>query len=446
MSRRTFLLLLLLAALVRVPVFLLAARGHFIVGEGRVQIDMAENVLSGRGFQLSPSMLYPSREETSESRDFQMQFYRRVDGFYGVLRPGRPTTFLVPGNALFFAALIFLFGGTNVTAILAVQLTLGILTVCLGIRIASRFLSGRWLTAAGALMAVDPFELYYEAIPATQALFSLVLLTGLLLSVRLLEKPGAGRAALAGLAWGGAFMVRPAALPIAALVLALSLFAHRLSRRSLTAGIVLALSFCTVLLPWGLRNRAVTGEFSVMPTQGGLQLWEFNGRVFSENFRHEQRGASLLYEPVRERWLGRLASPELAEFPDFTDESEAHRDSVLYHRQTLFLRRNPLVFLELLSLRFMEFFKPFPLNDFSVYHTTAGLLFFFWISALMVPGGILLMKGCDPRGLLVALGAWGYALMHLLVASGTPHRVAIDFLLIIMAMRTLRVFWLRRLA
>jgi hypothetical protein len=443
MKRKTLLLLLLLAALVRIPVFMLAARGHFIVGEGRVQIDLAENIISGRGFQLSPSMLYPSRSETSEARDFQMEFYRRVDGFYGVLRPGRPTTFLVPGNALFFAGLILLFGGTSIASILAVQFTLGILTVALGIRIASRFLSGRWLIAAGALMAVDPFELYYEAIPATQALFSLVLMTGLILSIRLLERPGATRGILAGLAWGVAFMVRPAALPIAALVLLLNILGHRFSRASLAAGALLVLCFCAALLPWGLRNRAVTGDLSVMPTQGGLQLWEYNGRVFSENFRHELRGASLLYEPVRERWLGRLASPELAEFPEFTDESEAYRDSVLYHRQTLFLRRNPIVFLELVSLRFMEFFKPFPLNDFSVYHTIAGLLFFFWISALMVPGGILLMLDLDPRGILVALGAWGYSLMHLLVASGTPHRVAIDFLLIVMAMRTLRVFWLR---
>lgn len=439
-------LILLLSALVRVPVFILASRGHFIIGEGRVQIDLAENIISGRGFQLSPSMLYPSRDETSEARDFQMEFYRRVDGFYGVLRPGRPTTFLVPGNALFFAGLIFLTGGTNIAAILAVQLALGILTVVMGIRIASRFLSGRWLTAAGVLMAVDPFELYYEAIPATQALFSLALMGGLLLSVRLLERPGPGRALAAGITWGAAFMVRPAALPFAALVMALCLLHNRFSRRSISAALLLGLSMFAALLPWGLRSRAVSGEFTVFPTQGGLQLWEYNGRIFSESFRHEQRGASLLYEPVRNRWLGRLSSPELAEFPDFTDEPESYRDSVLYHRQNLFLRRNPLVFLELLSLRFMEFFKPFPLNDFSVYHTAAGLLFFFWISALMVPGGILLMRGFEPRGALVALGAWGYSLMHLLVASGTPHRVAIDFLLIVMALGTLRVFWLRRRA
>ena len=446
MNKKTILALLLLACFVRVPVFVLASRGFFIVGEGRVQLDLAGNILSGRGFQLSPSMLYPDRDASSEARDYQMAFYRRVDGLYGALRPGRPTTFLVPGNALFFAGLMALFGPSNITAILGVQLALGILTVYFGIRTASRFLSGRWLTAAGALMALDPFELYYEAIPATQALFSLLFMAGLLASLRMFEKASFTRALLAGLSWGVAFMVRPAALPFAVLAAVVATVAGRFSRASILRALFLLLCFFMVLLPWGLRNLNVADRFTVMPTQGGVQLWEFNGRIFSENFRHEQRGAEMLYQPVRERWLGRLSNPELAEFPPFTDESEAYRDSVLYHRQTLFIRRNPVMFLELVSLRFMEFFKPFPLNDFSAIHTLAGLLFFFWVTVLMVPGGLLVMRKADPAGIFIALGSAGYSLMHLLVASGTPHRVAIDFPLVILALSALRVFWLRRRA
>lgn len=444
MSRKLTLLVLLLAGLVRIPVFILASRGFFLIGEGRVQMDLAGNLLAGRGFQLSPSMLHPDGGATSQARDFQMAFYRRVDGFYGVLRPGTPTTFLVPGNALFFAGIMALFGVSNVTAILGVQLLLGVLTVFLGMRIAARFLSGKWLMAAAVLMAVDPFELYYEAIPATQALFSLSFMTGLLLSLRLLEKPSAARGIAAGLGWGAAFLVRPAALPISLLALAVLLLSQRFSRRAVCAAAGMALCFLLLVTPWGLRNREVTGRFLIMPTQGGLQLWEFNGRVFSENFRHELRGASLLYEPIRERWLGRLSNPELAEFPDFTQESEVHRDSVLYHRQMLFIRSNPLVFAELVSLRFMEFFKPFPLNEFSFFHTVAGLLFFFWVTVFMVPGGLLLMRRLSPAGTLLVLGTLGFILMHLLVAAGTPHRVAVDFPLIVISMYGLRVLWLRR--
>jgi hypothetical protein len=446
MSRRTLTILLALAALVRIPALMLASMGFFPLGEGRVQLDLAGNILEGRGFQLSRSMLHPDDGVRSSFRDFQMDFYRRVDGFYGVLRPETPTTFLVPGNALFFAGLMGIFGRGRVLPILAVQLLLGVLTVNFGIRLAGRFLKDRWLTAAGALMALDPFEIYYEAVPATQALFSLVFLLGLLLSVRLFEKPGPGRGIAAGAVWGLAFLVRPAALPFAALATALLLVFGRPAGRSAASAGCLALSFLLVLLPWGLRNRAATGEFSVMPTQGGVQLWEYNGRIFSENFRHEAPGATLLYGPIRERWMGRLSSPELAEFPDFTDEDEAFRDSVLTSRQLAFLGDNPAVFAELVALRFLEFFKPFPLNEFSAFHTAAGLLFFFWVAVFMVPGGILILGRKDAPGLLLSLGTGGYVLMHLLVASGTPHRVAVDFPLLILSLSALRLFCRRRAA
>ncbi len=411
-----------------------------MLGEGRVQLNLAENILDGRGFQLSRSMLHPDDGIRSSFRDFQMDFYRRVDGFYGVLRPETPTTFLVPGNALFFAGLMKIFGRGSVLPILAVQLLLGVVTVYLGIRLAGRFLKGRWLTAAGAFMALDPYEIYYEAMPATQALFSLLFILGLLLSVRLFEKPGPGRGIAAGAAWGLAFLVRPAALPFVGLTAVLLPLFGRPVRRSLVSAGCLTLFFCLVLLPWGLRNRAVTGTFSVMPTQGGVQLWEYNGRVFSDNFRYETApGALLMYGPIRENRLGRLSNPELAEFPEFRDESEAFRDSVLTSRQLAFLRSNPGVFAELAAIRFMEFFKPFPLNDFSILHSVSGFLFFFWITVFMVPGGLVVLRRKDAPGLFLVLGTGGYVLMHLLVASGTPHRVAVDFPLLILSLSALRL-------
>jgi len=436
--------ILLLAMLVRIPVFLLATRGFFIIGEGLVQMDMARNILGGNGFQLSPSMMHPDDRASSDFRDFQMSFYRRVDGFYGVLRPGRPTTYLVPGMAIFLAGIMLVFGQQNLMAILAVQLLLGVLTVFMGYRIAARFLKGRWLYAAGILMAASPYELYYQAIPATQALFSLLFIAGLLCSLRVLEKPAFARGAVAGVVWGAAFMVRPVSLSLTALLLVVILVAGRFSRKTLLSSAGLGLCFAAVLLPWGLRNRRVTGEFFVMPTQKGLIMWEFNGRIFSDHFRHEMPGAMLLYQPLREKWMGRLSSPELVEFPEFRDETEAHRDSVLFNRQVAFLTSNPQILPELVMLRFIDFFKPFPLNEFSIVHTTSGLLWFFWITVFMVAGGVLVLKSGGAAGVFMALGTGGYVLTHLLMAGGTPYRVAVDFPLLIMSLFALRYFLLRR--
>ncbi|MBC8428834.1 MAG: glycosyltransferase family 39 protein, partial [FCB group bacterium] len=211
--------ILTLAFLARVMVFIVASRGFFLIGEGRVEADLACNLLEGNGFMLSGEMLHPPEEvEGNEQFRETMTFYRSVDGYYGVLRPDRPTLFLVPGYAFFMAGIFALFGLKNYLAVRGIQLLLGLLTVWIGFRIARKFLSGRYLTLAGIFMALDPFELYYEAIPATQALFSLLFLCGILISIKLITTQGNMKSRIllsvsAGMVWGIAFLVRPAALP-----------------------------------------------------------------------------------------------------------------------------------------------------------------------------------------------------------------------------------------
>ncbi|MCK5785308.1 MAG: glycosyltransferase family 39 protein [Candidatus Sabulitectum sp.] len=421
-----YIFVLLLALFARIAVFYLAANDFFLVGEGQVQANLAENIVAGRGFMLSEAMFH----DADPRRDDQLEFFRETGGFYGALIPEKPTTFLVPGYALFEAMIFMVTSPGNLLAVIGVQLLLGLLTVFLGMRLASRFLQGRWFAAAGIFMALDPFELYYQAIPATQALFSLLFMAGLLLSIRFIEKPDLSRGIWAGLLWGVTFLVRPAALPMIAWLTVVALFAWKFSRRTIPALLLLAVSFVAVLTPWVLRNRSTMGRNQLLPLQGGVQMWEFNGRVFTDAFLDEAEGAKLLYGPVREMWLLKLNKPELTEFPEFTTESEFERDSVLYHRQSEFIRSNPIVFLHLSTCRFVEFFKPFPLNRFSPVHTVLGLLSFFWVGIFFF-SGLLLMVRMGWPGIFIAGVIAGYIFMHLLTASGTPHRVALDIPLVI---------------
>lgn len=427
------LLILLVAAAARIVVFILAAGGFFLVGEGEVQANLAENIVSGRGFMVSGSLLHSSDPRRHEA----LEFYRSTGALYGGLIPDRPTSFMMPGYAL-FAALIFTVTSTgDLLAVVGVQLALGVLTVYLGLRLASRFLDGGWYAAAGLFMALDPFELYYQAIPVTQALFSLCFAAGLLLSLRFLERPSAVSGSVAGLVWGLTFMVRPAALPMVLWLGAVFLFSRRPSLRSfLLTGMVL-LAFTAAVVPWVLRNRMTMGRYQLLPVQGGVQMWEYNGRIFTDHFEDELAGADMLYGPVRETWEGRIRRPELAEFPSFTRETEFQRDSVLHHRQMEFLSANPGLFLHLMSCRFTEFFKPFPLNSFSPMHTLVGLFSFAWVGLFFMAGTLrLLRRGAE--GFFVSGVIGGYILMHLLTASGTPHRVALDVLLFIAALTGLR--------
>ncbi len=433
MQRKSLKYILGLALLVRLAVFGLAASGFFIIGEGQVQANIAENILSGRGFMLSRAMFH----DPDPRRDARLIFFRETGGFYGALLPEQPTTFFVPGYALFEAFIFMITSPGNILAVVGAQLALGVLTVLLGLRLASRFLSGRWYIAAGIFMALDPFELYYQAIPVTQALFSLLFIAGLLLSVRFLEKPDISRGVWAGLLWGVAFLVRPAALPMILWLAVAILLSWKFSRRVIPALLLMFVCFGVVLTPWVLRNKKTMGHYQLLPLQGGVQMWEFNGRIFTDAFLDEQPGATLLYGPVRDTWLSRLNSAEFAEFPEFTTESEFERDSILYSRQSRFIRSNPGVFLHLSACRFAEFFKPFPLNQFSPVHTLAGLVSFFWVGIFFFSGVLILLRrgwsGVFMSGVIV-----GYVLMHLLTASGTPHRVALDIPLMIASLTAVK--------
>lgn len=450
--------ILLLALLARVIVFAAAGRGMFLIGEGRTQADLAMNLLQGRGFMLSADMLHPSNEASAPQffRD-TFEFYRRVDGYYGAMRPERPTIFLVPGYAFFMAGVFAVFGPNNFLAVSGIQLILGLLTVLIGLRIAQRFLSGRYMLLAGLFFALNPFELYYEALPATQALFSLLFLCSILFTLRLFERVRDRgtfllQAAMAGVSWAAAFYIRPVAIPVmvwAALLLPMLPLLTRIlggrnkvekavpaglfSVRGFSAGLTMLGLFAIMMLPWGLRNMKVTGEFRIMPAQGGVNIWEYNGRIFTDHFQGEIQGATLLYSNLRHEYMGKLESPELAAFPEFRDEPEWVRDSILYDRNIRFMMANPGLTLRLITLRFVELFKPFPLNAFSPLYTIVGLLFLFWVLFFLWGGAVLCALNRGPEGFFLATLVAGYSLMHLLTASGTPHRVAIDFPMAILA-------------
>ena len=458
--------ILLVALVARLLVFGAALHGVFMIGEGRTQADLADNILHGKGFMLSESMMYPDGEENAPPMfRSAFEFYRRVDGYYGALRPGQPTMFLVPGYAIFMAGIFAVFGSGSLIAVRGIQLILGVLTVLIGLKIAGRFLNGRYLLFTGLFIALDPFELYYEALPATQALFSLLFLLGILLSLSLIERSLKGgrfliKATVAGIAWSAAFYVRPASLPVMLwlfMILPFTPLLNRLldrlkrvsvsgkrntqrwfSKRGLFSALTVLVVFSLLILPWGFRNKRISGTFRIMPAQGGVNLWEYNGRIFTDHFRDEARGALLLYSRIRDQYMNSLNSPDLAEFPEFRDEPEWVRDSILYHRNIRFMLDNPVLTLRLISLRFVEFFKPFPLNSFSPLYTAVGLLSLFWVLFFLWGGAAICSVENGSEGFFLATLVAGYSLMHLLTASGTPHRIAIDFPMAIAAMCGIR--------
>lgn len=433
MSRK----ILVIAIFSRIIIFLLCARGFFPIGEGRVSADLATNILSGNGYRLSAEMLYSSERPSEDHRamhDQAFAFFRRVNGFYGCLVPEKPTMFFVPGYPLFMAAIFAFAGIGNFLAVCFVQLLLGLITVLAGIRIASRFLSGKWLAVTSLFIAVHPYELYFEAVPATQAVFTFFMMLAVLFSLRMMEKRKISDTIVAGLLWGCAFYIRPAALPVVGLLVVCAASVEWFSWKSIMKSGLLLLVFTLTLVPWAVRNHGICGKYRIMPTQGGVNLWEYHGQIFSSYFENEMKGAVMLYGPLREQYLQGLNAVESVEFPEFREESEIERDSVMIERSLEFITNNPVLYLHLAFLRTIELFKPFPLNPYPATHNLAGIISFFWVLLFMIPGTIVFLRRRTISRLFIVLTTWGYVLMHILTASGTPHRVPADFLLILLAM------------
>jgi 4-amino-4-deoxy-L-arabinose transferase-like glycosyltransferase len=201
--------------------------------------------------------------------------------------------------------------------------------------------------------------------------------------------------------------------------------------------------FAAVLLPWILYMHDISGQWRLTPTQGGVNLWESNGRIFSSHFEDEEQGAATLFGPLREEMSGSIRKPWLAEFPEFRDEPEWVRDSILTDRTFEFLRANPLIVPRLVLLRFAEFFKPFPFNEFPLYYMLAGLLTFGTVLVFAGAGFARFARRRDPAGLLIVLVVAVYTLVHMASISGTPHRVALDVPLAVLAGSGLSLFLTR---
>lgn len=437
MEKRRLLILLALALAARAGAFLLAAGGGLLTGEGRVYSNLAENLLEGRGYVLSAGMLSPQELASGTAGVMQartFEFYRRVDGFYGVLRPERPTLFIPPGYPVLMAAGYALFGAGNLLAVRGVQLLAGMATVMLGFALARRHLRDpeSWLVCL--FIALDPFEIYFEAIPATQAVFGLLSTAALVLATRALDGGRVLHAALASAVWGLAYLVRPAAMPMMGVFLLCIMLVRRrpFSARFAAAGAGV-LSFMLVLAPWILYAHSVSGQWRITPTQGGVNLWESNGRIFSSHFESENQGAMSLYGPLRDDLAGSLRKPWLTEFPEFRDEPEWVRDSILYDRTAEFLAANPALLPRLSLLRFAEFFKPFPFNDFPLHYMLAGLATFGLVLVFAGAGLVRFLRSRDPSAAMIALSVAVYSLAHLAAISGTPHRVGIDCPLAVLA-------------
>ncbi|MDH5738775.1 MAG: glycosyltransferase family 39 protein [Nitrospira sp.] len=224
-------------------------------------------------------------------------------GFVGE-QGGDPILWRAPLYPAFLAMVFGLWGEENAAAVLIAQTFLSATTATLVWWIGRRLYSNAvgWLAAVG--FAVYPFSAYYTVRFMPEALFTLVL-TGTMATLLWAVHSGkavhfAGVGALVALA----ALIKPVALGFAPFLVLYLLYRGREEpRRAVFQSAVLMVSFVMVVMPWTLRNYAITGTVIPVATGVGYSLWSGNQTISDGRDEREMDEATLQRMAERRRTI-----------------------------------------------------------------------------------------------------------------------------------------------
>jgi hypothetical protein len=178
-------------------------------------------------------------------------------GVFSSSRPGSehvvPDNYRDPGYPLFLLLWITTLGNDQASyaATLLSQALLGALTVGISMHICRQWLSIRWATAAGLLMAVWPHSIATNAFLLTETLSGFLCALGLLLWVKACQSNQAGRALASGFTFGMAGLTNAVLQPFGIFLAVLIVWRVPALRKIC---LVLALTSVAPPLAWAVRN------------------------------------------------------------------------------------------------------------------------------------------------------------------------------------------------
>ena len=183
----------------------------------------------------------------------------------------------MPVYPLFLA----LFAGLGQTGIFVARLTqalLGAASTLVAYRFANRVLGSQAALLAGLLVCCDPYAIFFANLLLTEIPFVLIGLALTACAWHLATQTKHQRAPLGvALLGSAAVLTRPSAAGwVFSLWLVLWL-TNRNRRRSVIRLLIFATIFILLMLPWGIRNRAVLGSYAWLSTNGGVTLYDAQG-------------------------------------------------------------------------------------------------------------------------------------------------------------------------
>lgn len=291
----------------------------------------------------------------------------------------------MPVYPLLLATCAPLGDGAGVVAARVVQALLGTLTVLVALRWARAAAGARAGIVAGLLAACDPFQIFFANLLLTETLFTLLLLAALAATWRLMTASVLDRWALLILALAGALAIltRPSVVLFIPVLWLLGFWCLAVVPRRALAILICPPVLLLLLLPWGLRNRAVLGAPAWLSSNGGVTLYDAQG-------------------PQADGSSNQAFLQEVLQVAPFKAMNEVQRDAFLRRLAVDEMRSNPGRVVALAVRKVARLWNPFP--NVAEYRSGAAA----WVSAAYT--------------LVVGLGALGGLILVLRHGTPAPRR------------------------
>ena len=282
----------------------------------REYLDVAHSLLSGEGFSFV-------------DRRFDQRVYAHR----------------TPGYPLLLAA-----AGANVQAARILQACIDTSTVLAVFLLARRWLSYNASVIAAALVAFNPFLVYFSSLVLTETLFTAMLAWGMFF----ITSQGTFPWLAGGIILAASTLVRPGALPLPVILAVLGALATRTARPanrggdpayhrwwSLPVGTSMLLLTILILLPWAMRNHRVLGQWVWTSTNAGITRYD--------GFNPDATGAS--------------DQSFVEAMPHLRSMGEIERNDYFAREANHFMRERPLDSIKLAWTKVLRTWSPRPLSS-----------------------------------------------------------------------------------
>jgi 4-amino-4-deoxy-L-arabinose transferase-like glycosyltransferase len=324
----------------------------------------------------------------------------------------------------------------------AVRLTQAVLDascVLAAYLIARRWLSHRRSLFAAAIVAINPFLIYFSGLILSETLFTAMLAWGMVLLVargraRLLPSRAPHHAQAArqeprypGIVWrlwAGRILlvlsifVRPSALALPLILGIGEIFLNRRereaahSRWSLPVGATMVLLTLAALIPWAARNHAILGEWIFTTTNSGFTAYD--------GLNPDASGAS--------------DQTFIEAMPQLRKMTEVQRSQYLSQEAKAFAIAHPKRVLQLAVIKVARFWTPIPLSSEyrQMRYVLIGALYSIPLDVLVVVG---LLSGSLPRAakVMLMLPAVYFTIAHALTIGSLRYRIPVEVPMAIVA-------------